>query len=420
MENGFDRKKIKQIKELMLLAAVITLALLYRQELLHAARVCVTIFKPFIYGGIMAFVLNIPMNFIEKRLLHNWRRKGTEKMKRSTSIVLSILFITLVLVLVIGTIVPHLAKTVVELGNKIPPFIESTMELLEDLAVQYPQLADNVAQLQSINIDWDAVIDYAVQFMKSGASDMLASTVVVAGNIIGGALNFCIGFVFAIYILAGKETLENQGRRILSAYLKPRQEKAVLNVLSLLNRNFSNFVSVQCLEAIILGTLFVISMTILGLPYALMIGVLIAFTALIPIVGAFIGCVVGAFLILVDSPIKAVVFVVLFFVLQQLEGNLIYPRVVGNKVGLPAIWVLMAVSVGGSLFGVPGMLFFIPLVSTFYALLRDGVNERNGRKQENGRSQRTQGGNNRNRGHNEKNRTSAKRESNKAEKETEE
>lgn len=410
MENGFDRKKIKQIRELILFVAVIALVLLYRKEALHAAGVCVAILKPFIYGGIMAFILNIPMNFIEKRLLHNWRRRGTEKMKRSTSIVLSILFIMLVLALVIGTIVPHLARTVVDLGNKIPPFVEDTMEWLEDLAVQYPQLADNVEELQEIDIDWDAVTSYVVQFLKSGASNMLASTVVVAGSIIGGVLNFFIGFIFAVYILAGKETLGNQGRRILAAYLRPRQEKAVLNVLGLLNRNFSNFVSVQCLEAVILGTMFVISMIILGLPYALMIGVLIAFTALIPIVGAFIGCVVGAFLILVNSPIKALVFVVLFFVLQQIEGNLIYPRVVGNKVGLPAIWVLMAVSVGGSLFGVPGMLFFIPLVSTLYALLRDSVNERNGRKQEGGRTQRASGGAGRNRSHGERNRPSAKQE----------
>lgn len=380
MENGFDKEKIKQIKRLLLFVAVIALVLLYRHEVLYAAGIGIVILKPFIYGGIIAFVLNIPMNFIEKRLLNKWHRKGAEQMKRPVSIVLSILFILLVLGLVIGTIVPHLAKTVVELGNKIPPFVDSAMEQLTDLAVKYPQIADNVERLQNIKVDWNAVMDYAVPFLKTGATNMLASTVVVAGNIIGGTLNFFIGFIFAVYILAAKETLANQGKRILSAYLKKHHKKKVLHVLSLLNRNFSNFVSVQCLEAVILGTLFVISMTILRLPYALMIGVLIAFTALIPIVGAFIGCVAGAFLILVDSPIKAVVFVVLFIVLQQIEGNLIYPRVVGNKVGLPAIWVLMAVSVGGSLFGIPGMLVFIPLVSTFYVLLRDNVNERNGRK----------------------------------------
>lgn len=377
MENGFDRKKIKQIRELILFLAVIILVLLYRKEVLYAAGIFLNILKPFIYGGVMAFVLNIPMNIIEKRLLKKWRGKGADKFKRPVSIIFSILFIVLIMAVVVSTITPQLAKTAVELGNKIPAFTENVIELLEDLTVRYPQLKDYVAQLQTVNIDWESVGNYVVQFLRSGASDMLASTVVVAGNIIGGFLNVFIGFIFAIYILSGKEVLENQGRRIVSAYLKPKHEKVLLKVLSLLYRNFSNFVSGQCLEAVILGILFVISMTILRLPYAVMVGVLIAFTALIPIVGAFIGCIVGAFLILVDSPVKAVVFVVLFQVLQQLEGNLIYPRVVGNKVGLPAIWVLMAVSVGGSLFGVPGMLFFIPLVSTVYVLLRDSVNERN-------------------------------------------
>lgn len=155
-------------------------------------------------------------------------------------------------------------------------------------------------------------------------------------------------------------------------------------MLHLLYVNFSNFVSGQCLEAVILGGMFVVSMTIFQLPYTMMVGVLIAFTALIPIVGAFIGCFVGAFLIFVDNPIRAVVFVVLFLVLQQIEGNLIYPKVVGNKVGLPAIWVLAAVSIGGSLFGIPGMLFFIPLVSTVYILIRDSVNERNRQKEKTG------------------------------------
>ena len=153
-----------------------------------------------------------------------------------------------------------------------------------------------------------------------------------------------------------------------------------MKVCSMLYRNFSNFISGQCLEAVILGMMFVVTMTILGMPYAILVGMLISFTALIPIVGAFIGCFVGAFLILVDTPQKALWFIILFLLLQQIEGNLIYPKVVGSSVGLPAIWVLMAVSVGGSLFGIFGMLSFIPLVSTFYMLLRDDVNERNERK----------------------------------------
>ena len=217
--------------------------------------------------------------------------------------------------------------------------------------------------------------------MQNGMTNFLSSTVTVAGSIIGEVMNFLIGFIFAIYILGQKEVLCNQGKRVLSAFCSRKVEAYVLKVFSIANRNFSNFISGQCTEAVILGFMFIIAMTIFRMPYALLVGVLIAFTALIPIVGAFIGCFVGAFLILVNNPIQAVWFVILFLVLQQLEGNLIYPKVVGNKVGLPSIWVLMAVSVGGSLFGVTGMLFFIPLVSTFYMLLRDAVNERNAKKQ---------------------------------------
>ncbi len=380
MENGFDRKKLRQIRELIIFTAIIIFVLLYRNEALNAAAMLINILRPFIYGAVIAFVLNIPMNFIEKKLLKKWNTKKADKLKRPVSIVLSILLVLLIITIVVVTITPQLGKTAIELGNKIPAFLDRITQELTALSVQYPQLQGYAAQLQDIEIEWDSVFAYVWQFLRTGMSDMLASTVSVAGNIIGGFMNVFIGFIFAIYILSGKETLQSQGRRIMAAYLKPKREATILRVLSLLHRNFSNFVSGQCLEAVILGSMFFVSMTILRLPYAVMVGVLIAFTALIPIVGAFIGCVMGTFLILVNDPVKALVFLVLFFALQQIEGNLIYPRVVGNKVGLPAIWVLMAVSVGGSLFGVSGMLCFIPLVSTVYMLLRDSVNTRNSKQ----------------------------------------
>ena len=377
MEKGFDRKKIKQIVQLMVLASILILIVMYRDILINALVLFVEIMKPFIYGGIIAFVLNIPMNFFENRILKKWTGKVADKIKRPLSIILSILFVVLILLVVISAVIPRLAATVVELGNKIPIFVEDVIIELEALSIRYPQLNDYVKQLESVSIDWDGLVSYAVQFLKTGASNMLISTVEVAGSIIGGVLNVFIGLIFAIYILSGKEILQKQGQRIISAYFKEKQEKYILKVFRLLYRNFSNFVTGQCVEAVILGTMFVVTMSIIKLPYALMIGVLIAFMALIPIVGAFVGCFIGTFFILVDDPVQAVIFLVLFFVLQQIEGNLIYPKVVGNKVGLPAIWVLVAVSMGGSLFGVAGILFFIPLVSTIYMLLRDSVNERN-------------------------------------------
>lgn len=377
MEQGYDRKKIKQIIHLMILFALIVLGLLYRNELLNTVKVLVTISKPFIYGGIIAFVLNIPMKFIEKKLSDISGNAWIDRIKRPISIILSIIFIILVLTIVVSAVIPQIAKTMIELGNKIPVFVEKLVLELETLSVGNPQLHGYIDQLSKIKIEWNTILNYIVSFLKTGVSDMLTSTFVVAGNIIGGVMNLFIGFIFAMYILTDKEKLANQGKRLMSAYFNEKHETRINKVLHLLNRNFSNFVTGQCIEAVILGSMFVVTMIVFRLPYAVMIGVLVAFTALIPVVGCFMGCFIGTFLILVDNPVKAVVFLILFSVLQQIEGNFIYPKVVGNKVGLPAIWVLVAVSIGGSLFGVAGMLFFIPLTSTFYILLRDSVNERN-------------------------------------------
>lgn len=378
---GFDKEKLKQARYMILFVAAIILALKYSETVFWAIGVFIGIIKPFIYGGVMAFVLNIPLRVIENKLLKNWKGKSADKLKRPVSIVLSILFIVLIVNIVVMTVAPQLGKTLVELGNQIPTFAEKVVDKLEEISVKYPELQTYVTDLQTMEIDWKSTLDSLMQFMKTGMTNFLSSTVTVAGSIIGGVMNMVIGFIFAIYILGQKEVLCSQGKRIISAFCSEQLERRIIKVFSMANRNFSNFISGQCTEAVILGCMFVVAMTIFQMPYAILVGVLIAFTALIPIVGAFIGCFVGAFLILVNDPLKALGFVIMFLIIQQIEGNLIYPKVVGNKVGLPSIWVLLAVSVGGSLFGVAGMLFFIPLVSTFYMLLRDAVNERNGRKQ---------------------------------------
>ena len=379
---GFDKEKLRQTRRMILFIAAILLAFKSSQTVFGAIGVLIGIMKPFIYGGVIAFILNIPLRFIENKLFKNWKGKMADKVKRPLGIVLSILLVVLIINIVIMTVVPQLGKTVVEIGNQIPVFAAGVLDKLEDISIQYPQLESYIAQLETIEIDWESALNSLVQFLKNGMTNFLSSTVTVAGSIIGGAMNMFIGLIFALYILGQKETLQSQAKRIISAFCPVRVERKILEVCSIAYRNFSNFISGQCTEAVILGMMFVITMTILRMPYAVLVGVLIAFTALIPIVGAFIGCFVGAFLILVNNPVQAVGFVIMFLVLQQIEGNLIYPKVVGNKVGLPSIWVLMAVSVGGSLFGVAGMLFFIPLVSTFYVLLRDTVNERNNKKQQ--------------------------------------
>ncbi|MBQ7943296.1 MAG: AI-2E family transporter [Lachnospiraceae bacterium] len=374
---GFDRMKLKQIRGMIIFIAVICLALRYSDEIFGAIGFGADILAPFILGAVMAFILNLPLRGIENKLLGKWKGRLADKCKRPIGIVGSILFIVAIITLVILTVVPQIGKTLVELGNKIPVFMENVLAQLQSIQLDNPQLQTYLSQLQQIELNWDSIINNLVSFLKNGMTSMLTSTFTVAGNIVSGVADMVISFIFAIYILGQKEKLADQGKRILSAYCKPRVNQYILKVFSMAYRNFSNFISGQCLEAVILGCMFVIAMSIFGIPYAVLVGVLIAFTALIPIVGAFIGCAVGAFLIMVDDPMKALFFIVMFLILQQLEGNLVYPRVVGNSVGLPSIWVLVAVSVGGSLFGVAGMLAFIPLVSTMYMLLRDSVNERN-------------------------------------------
>lgn len=374
---GFSKEKIKQICFLMAFAAVLVMAVMYSNLIFRGISLAFSITAPFIYGGVIAFVLNIPMKTIEEKLLKKWRGRLADKLKRPVSMLLAIIFLVLIVLFVILTVVPQITTAATVLGQKVPIFIDRTVEKLQLLAEEYPQLEEQVSTLSTIEMNWESIVDTAINFLKNGVSSMLTSTFSVASGIIGGVVNGVISFIFSLYILSQKEKLGDQGKRILTAYLPEVWSKRVLKVLALAYKNFSNFITGQCVEAVILGTMFVVVMSIFRMPYAFMVGVLIAFTSLIPVVGAFIGCAVGVFLILIENPIMALWFIVLFLVLQQLEGNLIYPKVVGNSVGLPSIWVLMAVSLGGSLFGVAGMLIFIPLLSTIYALFRENVNARN-------------------------------------------
>lgn len=378
---GFDKEKIRQIRGIILFAAAVVLVILYSGDVLKGMGMLLDISVPFLAGGAIAFVLNIPMRAIEEKLFKRWRGKAARRLKRPVSLVLAIIFIAAILTFVIMAAVPKLQETVVLLGVQIPAFVKRLTQWLEELAASNPFLLEKLNELEEVKIDWNALFDKVSGFLTTGMSSVLNSAVTVAGSIIGGTVNTFIALVFAVYILAQKEKLADQGHRILSAYLSPKAGAKVEKVLALLYKNFSSFISGQCMEAVILGSMFVVVMTVFRFPYALLIGVLIAFLALIPIVGAFVGCFLGALLILMNDPMQAFWFVILFLVLQQIEGNLIYPHVVGNSVGLPSLWVLAAVSVGGSLFGVVGMLCFIPLVSTGYALLKESVNTRNAAKQ---------------------------------------
>ncbi len=326
---------------------------------------------PFLLGGAIAFILNVPMRAIERYLFPKNRRLN--KLRRPLALVLTLAAVVGVLTLASAVIGPGIGEAVVSLGQQIPAAFRRLQAQLAELESYLPLLE---SWAESLEVDWKGLTERAVGLVQAWGSGLLSSGGGFIGGLVSGVSTFVIGLIFSFYILLQKESLSRQGRQVLYGLLPAAGADRALEVLRLANRTFSSFLSGQCLEAAILGTLFAVFMTIFRMPYALLVGVLIALTALIPIVGAFIGCVVGAMLIAVTDPWRAVMFVALFLVLQQVEGNLIYPHVVGSSVGLPSIWVLAAVTLGGKLMGVAGMLLFIPLCSVVYALFRDFIKGR--------------------------------------------
>lgn len=342
----------------------------------------VSLLFPFILGTAMAFVLNILTKFFERKLFSGSKKKNKKKKKqydkpvmwkRVVSMILAIIVLIAIIALVFGLVIPELLKTVTILFNSLPDLLEQGKVYVADLLVQYPEANEVLTEVQTTieNININSEIGKLIETYGSG---ILATSISVISSLAGGVVTFVLAFAFAIYALIQKEKLILQAKKILYAYVKKEKADKVMKVARTANQTFSNFISGQFLEALILGFLCMVGMLILNIPYAVTIGVLIAFTALIPIVGAIIGTVVGAILILAISPIKAVVFVIFLLILQQIEGNVIYPRVVGNSVGLPGIWVLVAISVGGSLWGLVGILLSVPLFSVIYAVLGEDVN----------------------------------------------
>ena len=372
---NLNKENLKKIRGLIVFTVILLIALWNYSLILDVLGQGVGIVYPFLLGGAIAFVINVPMSFFEEKLFQNQmmkNKKEAQRLARPVSLIITLIVVVSVIGLVVFGVLPKLGDTFISIGKGIQSFMPKAQSWAEEIFHNNKEIKE---WLDSLTLDWDKIINEVVKFFTSGASSVLGSTFVVARRIASGITTFVIAFVFACYILLQKEKLNIQIRKVMYAYMKEDLVKKVLDVCSLSYRTFSNFLTGQCLEAVILGTMFVICMGILQMPYAMLIGVLIAFTALIPIFGAFIGCVVGAFLILTVAPMKALVFVIMFLILQQIEGNLIYPRVVGSSVGLPSIWVLAAVSIGASLMGIVGMLVFIPIVSVLYALLRRDVYE---------------------------------------------
>ena len=363
-----DRKQIQERLLVVCGGVAFFCALQNLPAVAGALRWGLGVLSPFLLGGAIAFVLNVPMRAIEARL-----PRGKRPFRRPLALVLTLAAMTGVIALAACVIGPGVGEAVRSITGQLPAAFQRIQEQLAALEAWLPQLERLLADVE---LDWKSLTEKAIFLVRSWGGGLVSSGGVLMAGVVSGVSTFVIGLIFSFYVLLQKERLARQGRQVLYALLPESWADRTLEVLRLSGRTFSSFLSGQCVEAVILGTLFVAAMTVFRMPYALLVGVLIALTALIPVVGAFIGCVVGALLIAVTNPWQAVGFVALFLVLQQVEGNLIYPHVVGNSVGLPSIWVLAAVTLGGKLMGIAGMLFFIPLCSVLYALFRGFVKAR--------------------------------------------
>jgi predicted PurR-regulated permease PerM len=326
------------------------------------------IFSPFVLGAVLAFILNVPLRFFENRL----KKVKNEKFRRIAAIVLTVLVIVLVISGMITLLVPPIEQAVESLVVQLPHFILGAGELVDQFLQEHPEIQEMLGIHGGIlNVNWPALVEKIMATLETSVSGIVGSAVSLLGGFASGLVDLFIGLIFAIYCLCRKETLARQGRKLLYATLKEPRADEIVRVLRMVNSVFSNYITGQTIEAVILGLLFVPVMAILRMPYIPLICTVIAVTALVPLVGAFAGCILGAFLILVNDPMQAVVFVAMFLVIQQFEGNVIYPKVVGESVGLPGMWVLLAVAVGGGVMGIWGMLLFVPLASVFYKLVRE-------------------------------------------------
>ena len=332
---------------------------------------------PLLIGVIIAYVLNILMSYYEKLYFPNSKKKGIMKSRRVICLILSILTMLGIVAAVIGLVVPELVASVQLLVRLALDWLPGALENLSEnqsLAELIP--AGLWDALESIN--WKDLISKAVQAVTDGIGGAVGTVAGVITSVFSTAVTVLVAVIFSLYLLISKDNLLSQANRMMNVYLKPDLRGKVHHVLNVLNDCFHRYVVGQCVEAVIIGVLCMIGMFIFRFPYATMIGTLVGFTALVPIAGAYIGAVVGAFMILTVSPLQAVLFVVYLTVLQQLEGNLIYPRVVGTSLGLPGMWVLAAVTVGGGLYGILGMLIGVPLAAAAYRLLKEDVSRREG------------------------------------------
>ena len=370
-----EKEKFKKSIILILIALIGLFIIINIQSIGNVLGTIFRIVNPFILGGSLAFILNIPMSFFERKLQTKKNKKRNKKTNENSkflrviSIIFAILVILVILTIIITLIVPELVNVIGILIDNIPYYAEQLTILAEKYNLNIPNLNTII---EEANLDMETIKQNIVGVIPN----LVTSSLSFVGRLFSGVANFIIAIIFAFYILIDKEKLQKQITKILYAYFKLSNANKLINIGKVSRVTFKNFLTVQCLEATILGILCVIGLLILRIPYAIPIGILIGVTALIPVVGAFLGVIIGAVLIFAVNPIKVITFVIFVIILQQIEGNLIYPKVVGNSIGLPGMWVLFGVTVGGSLGGILGMLLGVPITCIIYTLLKQDVNSK--------------------------------------------
>lgn len=327
---------------------------------------------PLFVGAVLAYLLNILMSFYEKHYFTKYAdRKIVKKSKRAVCVTAAIITCLGIVTLVLWLVIPQFVACIKLLVMNIPPAIN---RLLDNTRV-VELLPDNMIDFLA-NTDWQSYLSKAFHIVTSGVGDVMNFTVSFVSGTLSTMATVFISIIFTVYLLCAKDNLKRQFTKLAVTYLKPVVKEKLFYVTGVFHDCFHRYIVGQCIEAVILGTLCTIGMWIFRLPYATMIGALVAVTALVPVAGAYIGGIVGGIMILTVAPGKTVLFVIFLVVLQQIEGNLIYPRVVGSSVGLPGLWVLAAVTIGGGLFGIVGMLIGVPLAAAVYQLVRTDVKKR--------------------------------------------
>lgn len=355
---------------------VVYLTLRYWEPLTATAFNMLGAAMPLILGGGIAYVVNVLMRFYEKRFFPNSAKPWLTRMRRPLCMLLAFATAVLVLFVLVRMILPELIHAINLIVASLPGALAQFFQWIEEKLAEAGYLEAVSNLLPADNFDWQGTVTKGLNLLISGVGGVLGATVSVVSTTAAKLISFFLSLVFAFYLLADKEKLGAQFRRLIRAYLGEKVERKLFHFLGTMDESFHSYIVGQCTEALILGSLCILGMVIFQFPYAVMIGTLIGFTALIPIAGAYIGAGVGAFLIFTVDPIKSLLFLVFLIILQQLEGNLIFPKVVGQSIGLPGIWVLAAVTVGGGIAGIGGMVVGVPLTATLYRLVRHDMRVR--------------------------------------------